>query len=108
MLPKNMQLSKLYFFHLFNLSNKNYKDMPINTIIKEIKEVALGYLHQGWAIPGFAHQYYTQYYTGQKLLSNTNTQYQYYTKSKPTIGIKLVRFICLNVLELGINQLPHV
>ena len=25
------------------------------------------------AIPGSAHQYYTQYYTGQKLLSNTNT-----------------------------------
>ena len=25
-----------------------------------------------WAILGFAHQYYTQYYTRQKLLSNTN------------------------------------
>ena len=28
---------------------------------------------QGWAIPGSAHQYYTQYNTEQKLLSNTNT-----------------------------------
>jgi hypothetical protein len=41
--------------------------------------------YQGWAIPGSAHQYYTQYYTGQKLLSNTNTQYKYYTKSQSTI-----------------------
>ena len=40
-------------------------------------------LDQGWAIPESVHQYYTQYYTGQKLLSNTNTQYQYYTKLNP-------------------------
>ena len=63
---------------------------------------------QGWAIPGSAQQYYTQYYTRQKLLSNTNTQYQYYTESRPTIKIKLVRIICLNGLELGTNQLPLV
>ena len=30
-------------------------------------------LQQGWAIPGSAHQYYTQYYTGQNMMSNTNT-----------------------------------
>jgi hypothetical protein len=42
-------------------------------------------IQQGWAIPGSAHQYYTQYYTGQKLPSNTNTQYQYYTESQSTI-----------------------
>ena len=59
---------------------------------------------QGWAIPGSAHQYYTQYYTGQKLLSNTNTQYQYYTESQSTIKVKLVRYICLIGLELGKNK----
>ena len=42
---------------------------------------------QGWAIPGSEHQYYTQYYTGQKLLNNTNTQYQYYTESQSTIQV---------------------
>jgi hypothetical protein len=59
---------------------------------------------QGWAIPGSAHQYYTQYYTGLKLLSDTNTQYQYYTKSQPTIEITLVSLIGLIGLELGTNQ----
>ena len=44
-------------------------------------------INQGWAIPGSEHQYYTQYYTGQKLLSNTNTQYQYYTESQLSLSI---------------------
>ena len=37
-------------------------------------------LIQGWAIPGFGQQYYTQYYTGQKYAKLYNTLYQYYTK----------------------------
>ena len=36
---------------------------------------------QGWAIPGFGQQYYTQYYTAQKYAKLYNTLYQYYTKS---------------------------
>jgi hypothetical protein len=37
---------------------------------------------QGWAIPGFGQQYYTQYSTRQKYAKLYNTLYQYYTKSK--------------------------
>ena len=42
-------------------------------------------VQQGWAIPGFGQQYYTQYYTGQKYAKLYNTLYQYYTKSKQQI-----------------------
>ena len=31
---------------------------------------------QGWAIPGFGQQYYTQYYTGQNYAKLYNTLYQ--------------------------------
>ena len=41
---------------------------------------------QGWAIPGFGHQYYTQYYTSQKYAKLYNTLYQYYTKSNHLIS----------------------
>ena len=41
--------------------------------------------NQGWAIPGFGQQYYTQYYTGQKYAKLYNTLYQYYTKSNQLI-----------------------
>ena len=34
-------------------------------------------LSQGWAIPCFGQQYYTQYYTGQKYAKLYNTLYQY-------------------------------
>jgi hypothetical protein len=40
---------------------------------------------QGWAIPGFGQQYYTQYYTEQKYAKLYNTLYQYYTKSNQLI-----------------------
>ena len=40
---------------------------------------------QGWAIPGFGQQYYTQYYTGQKYGKLYNTLYLYYTKSNQAI-----------------------
>ena len=43
-------------------------------------------LSQGWAIPGFGQQYYTQYYTRQKYAKLYNTLYQYYTKSKLLIS----------------------
>ena len=41
--------------------------------------------NQGWAIPGFGQQYYTQYYTGQKYAKLYNTLYKYYTKSNQLI-----------------------
>ena len=41
---------------------------------------------QGWAIPGFGQQYYTQYYTGQKYAKLYNTLYKYYTKSNQLIS----------------------
>ena len=37
------------------------------------------------------------------MLSNTNTQYQYYTKFLTTIENKLVRFICLIGLEISLH-----
>ena len=42
-------------------------------------------LLQGWTIPGFGQQYYTQYYTGQNYAKLYNTLYQYYTKSNQLI-----------------------
>jgi hypothetical protein len=58
-------------------------DATTVTAVKAAK--AMKTAKQGWAIPGFGQQYYTQYYTGQKYAKLYNTLYQYYTKSKQPI-----------------------
>ena len=42
----------------------------------ERKKNVRTHFQQGWAIPGFGQQYYTQYYTGQNYEKLYNTLYQ--------------------------------